>query len=117
MNYSEQYAKAKETGQTKYVSARLHTWEIDKPLIGKYLESEEMKSTKKGLPDFKRYLFDTDEGHVVFLGSQAFDKSSGARLEQDHVYCITFRGKKKISEGRTYNVFDVEEVVGTDVTA
>jgi len=107
MSYYEELAERMEKeGKVERLSVQMAKLEIGKPLIGRFLGREEVKSTKRNMPNWYRYTFDTTEGPKSFPLSGNFDRTTGEKLEIGKVYKITLKGKVDLSGGRTFKVFD-----------
>jgi len=102
MTYAEQAEKAVKAGSVERLTTEIYKFVEGNILIGKFINREIVKSTKKNLPDFYRYYFDTDDGPVSVLFAQAFDNDTGAKLKGGCVYQLTHKGKIDISGGRQF---------------
>lgn len=110
MSYADALANAREKGRTKRLTSVPFKWEEGKSLVGRYLGLEVIKSSKKDMPDFNQYKWDTDDGPVTCIMSGAFDAKVDQLLDEGGIYSVTYKGKIQISKGHTFKVFDVELV-------
>lgn len=78
-------------------------------VVGQYMGRSEVESSM-GTGTYYQYLFDTDIGPVKCALGQATDKEVGLVMEPGKVYAVVFKGKEKISGGRSVNKFDVNEI-------
>ena len=111
MTYAEQYAQAKESHGVKEISYMAKKLKEGDSVLGRYITRELIASKKDNMPDFYRYDFDTDEGVQGYLFAGSFDKTTGEMMEENHIYCVTFVGQRKLDKNRTVNVFEVEEIL------
>jgi len=102
MSYAEQAEKAIKAKSVERLTTEIYKFVEGNILIGKFISREIVKSKKKDLPDFFRYYFDTDDGPVSVLFSQAFDNDTGAKLKGGCVYQMTHKGVIDISGGRHF---------------
>jgi hypothetical protein len=59
---------------------------------------------------YNQYLFETDDGLVKCALGAATDKEAGAMMKIGRVYSIEYKGKEKISGGRSVNKFKIAEI-------
>lgn len=109
-SYNELYQAAKKEGALKSLTPEYKSWEkTGDMIIGAFVSAADVQSSA-GPGTYKQYLFDTDVGLVKFALGKATDNEASAILEKGIIYVVTFKGKEKISGGRTINNFTIEEV-------
>ncbi len=114
MSYADQYKNAKTQGAAREMVAKY--LKLDKEglqIIGKlmgYTVIPEKVVNKKVMPEYRQYLFDTDEGLVKVAPGGNFDGSTGAMMKVGNVYALTFNGKRDIGGGHKVNDFALEEI-------
>jgi hypothetical protein len=59
---------------------------------------------------YNQYLFETDDGLVKCAMGAATDKEAGAMMKIGRVYVVEYKGKEKISGGRSVNKFKIIEI-------
>ena len=114
-SYQELYASAKKAKTTKQLTPSYVKWEEEGQLIvGAFISSNPVQS-RLGGTEYNQYIFETDDGLVKFALGRAADSEFTPQLGRGVVYAITYKGKEKISGGRTVNRFDVEEIGVADM--
>jgi len=108
MSLREHAAAAEKAGTVNRVTTERWKWVPDKELLGIFTGRESVKSTKKDMPDFYTYDFETDDGPVNVLFSTAFDKDAGARLVERELYSVLYKGKIDLPKNRTMHVYVVK---------
>ena len=104
MNYAERAERAKQAGTVKRISQDIRKLKDGDVILGKFLGREQVKSNKKGLPDFYRYHFDTDTGPIGTIFGQVFDGREGIALEPGALYEIESKGKRDLEGGKKVNI-------------
>jgi len=99
---------AEKAGTVERVTKERLKWTDSMEMLGVFTNRELIKSTKKDLPDFFTYDFETDDGPVNCVFSGAFDKDAGSRLEKGNLYSILYKGKIQLPKNRTMHVFVVK---------
>lgn len=112
MGYKDDYEAAKKAGTAERMTPNQVVFKEGDTFVGKFLTRDLIKSTKKDLPDFYRYTFNSDEGPATVLFSQAFDSGPGAELQKGGVYAFEHKGKIQISGNRSFNKIDVFRIGG-----
>lgn len=110
MGYNDDFEAAKKSGTAERMTPNQVIFKEGDTFCGKFLSRDLIKSTKKDLPDFYRYTFDTDDGPATVLFSQAFDSGPGAQLLKGGVYAFEHQGKIQISGNRSFNKIDVFKI-------
>jgi len=110
MSYTDDYKKAKESGETRSLTPTFRKLEEGETLVGQFIGITDHTSRKRGMPDFNSYEFDTDSGPVSLLLSNAFDRNHADKLTPGGVYAITYAGKRKLANGNDFKQFDVEVI-------
>ncbi len=105
MSLKDQVKAAQAAGTAERLTVERWKWDQGVELDGVYMGRKLVKSTKKELPDFYDYLFQTDDGPYSVLFSTAFDKTTGEKLVERHLYSVTYKGKVNLSKGRTMHVY------------
>ena len=109
-NYKEMYDQAVEGKAVKQLTPEYMKWnKPDEQVIGMFVSRGAVDSSAGG-GQYYQYVFDNDKGRVKFHMGRATDIDVGASLVQGVIYCITFLGKEEISETRSVNKFNIEEI-------
>lgn len=110
MTYEEMAAKAKEEGRTKKLTVEYHAWtKEEQSVTGKLVAISDVQSTKNQ-GKYKQYVFHTEAGMVKFQCGAFFDNEQGQLLAIGSVYEITYKGKKKLPNGNSVNLFDTLQI-------
>lgn len=110
MNYREIVEKAQKSGKLRRVSKSIKTWEKEgDDICGKLLSFEEFK---EGEFDQKcqSYVFDTVDGEISAVFGAVTDKTLAKEDNINHIFLITYKGKKETKNGQRFNDFEVEKV-------
>jgi len=114
-DYQAMYEKAKKEETVKRLSpTRIKLSEGD-VIVGEFRGRTLLESTKKGMPDFYVYVFNTDNGPVQFPISQAFDKTQGDDLKTGGVYALRHGGYQQLDEKRQMKVIEVDIIDESEV--
>lgn len=107
-DYQAMYEKAQKDETVRRLSPNRIKFEEGMVIVGEYRGRTLLESTKKGMPDFYVYVFDTNDGPVQFPISQAFDKTQGEDLKVGGVYALRHGGYQKLDEKRQMKVVEVD---------
>jgi len=114
-SYKELYEAAKKAKSLKQLTPVYHKWEkTGECIIGAYISHNPVQS-RLGDTGYNQYIFETDNGLVKFALGRSADSEFAPMFGKGVVYAITFKGKEKISGGRTVNRFKVEEIGISDM--
>lgn len=69
-------------------------------------------SVQSGLSQgtYNQYLFEVDAGLIKCAFGAATDKEVAPMLHIGNIYVVLYKGKEKISGGRSVNKFSIEEI-------
>jgi hypothetical protein len=107
-DYQAMYEKAQKDETVRRLSPRRIKFEEDNVIVGEFRGRTLLESTKKNMPDFYVYVFETNDGPVQFPISQAFDKTQGEDLRKGGVYALHHGGYQKLDEKRQVKIIDVD---------
>lgn len=110
MGYKELLKAARDQNAARNLVAKYV--KLDKEgveVIGKYMGFVVIPA-KKNMPEYKQYLFDTDDGAVKFAPGNNFDGSTGAMMSVGGVYALTYKGKRDIGAGHKVNEWECVSV-------
>jgi hypothetical protein len=110
MSMKDIFDSAEKAGKAERVTALRVALKEGDSIVGLYLGRDLVTGKKKGMSDSYSYRFETDDGPITVFLSSAYDKQHGDSMIEGDLYKITYKEKIKISEGRTYKVFDVKRV-------
>lgn len=115
MLYQEMYDRARKSNEMKCLTPMYMEWERTGQLVvGKFVSVVPVASSvSEG--QYNQYLVDTDAGLVKFAMGTATDREIEPLLRREHIYVFTFKGKEKLSGGRSVNKFLVEEILTGEV--
>ena len=109
-SYKAMYDQAVEEKAVKQLTPEYMKWnKPDEQVIGVFISRGEVDSSAGGGKCYQ-YVFATDKGRVKFHMGRATDIDVGASLVPGIIYCITFLGKEEISDTRSVNKFNIEEI-------
>lgn len=110
MDYMKMYQEAKAAGKIQRQTYRIHTWDtVGDVLIGKVMGLNDFTGGKFETP-VKAYLLDTELGFISTILGSATDEQLSAVDLPGKIICITYQGKKELTDGRSVNLFDVDVV-------
>jgi hypothetical protein len=110
MKYSEMKKLAEKAKATVDLTpAFLEFKKAGDSVIGRLKNVSQVQS---GLTEghYNQYLFETDDGLVKCAVGAATDKEAGSMMVIGRVYSVEYRGKEKISGGRSVNKFKITEI-------
>jgi len=114
-DYEAMYESAKKSEKVRRLSpTRIKLAEGD-TIVGEFRGRTLLESTKKGMPDFYVYVFDTNNGPVQFPISQAFDKTQGDDLKRGGVYALHHGGYMQLDEKRQVKIIEVDVIDESEV--
>jgi len=108
--YSDAAKAALATGKATSVSTEMLRFAEGMEVVGEYLGRELIPSKKRKQPDFYRYSVRTDNGVVTFLASAAYDKTTGAALEEGRIFLFIHKGFREISGNRRVKVIETYHI-------
>lgn len=109
-DYNKMYETAQKGENLHRLTPRRIKFNEGDLIVGEYQGRTELESTKKGMPNFFVYVFDTDDGPVQFPISQAFDKQDGERLVRGGIYALKHGGYQALDEKRRVKIVDVDVI-------
>jgi len=108
--YKQLYEEAKKAKSLRALTPAYHKWEKgDEQIVGAYISQNAVQGSMGGI-SYNQYIFETDKGRIKFALGRAADGEFGDMFVRGLVYSVTFKGKERISGGRSVNRFEVEEI-------
>jgi len=108
MNYREKYEKAKEAGKTEQITEQIYKFEEEGQQVMGLVVTATPFTGGEFDAEVLRYVIDTDEGRISCVLGSATDSQLSNKKIVGKLVCITFHGKKTLSDGRSINRFSVE---------
>ena len=110
MKYSDMKKVAQEKGSVANLTPQFFVF--DKAGAGFCGRLKGFSSVSSGLSQgtYNQYLFEVDTGLLKCAFGAATDKEVAPLLHIGNVYIVEYKGKEKISGGRSVNKFSIEEI-------